>query len=131
MNKLVWLVVIILALGLLFFLNSRKIDDSSNLNPNQEEEITPNEENEEELPGEEQKEKDEDKEKTGSENKKLECENKGGEWFSGSNVCEINSLSKQECLAQGGEFNECASACRHDPEAEMCTMQCVLTCTFK
>ncbi|MDD3662374.1 MAG: hypothetical protein PHT84_00725 [Candidatus Pacebacteria bacterium] len=134
MNKLVWLVIIILALGFLFFLNSKKIDDSLNINSNQEE-ITPNEEEgqDEELGEnqEEQKEESDEGEKTEIGDKKLECESRGGEWFSSSNICEINSLSQQACLAQGGEFNECASACRHDPEAEMCTMQCVLTCTFR
>ena len=65
------------------------------------------------------------------EDKKISCEQKGGEWFTDNNVCEINSLSKDACIAQGGEFNECASACRHDPTAGACTMQCVLTCTFK
>jgi hypothetical protein len=62
---------------------------------------------------------------------KISCEKSGGVWFFDNNVCEINSLSQSECVARGGEFNECASACRHDPKAEMCTMQCVLTCTFK
>jgi hypothetical protein len=60
----------------------------------------------------------------------LYCKNRGGVWYPRSNVCEINSLSEGECVAQGGIFNECASACRHNPEAEMCTMQCVVTCSF-
>ena len=59
------------------------------------------------------------------------CKNRGGVWYPVSNVCEINSLSKEECLAQGGEFNECDSACRHDPKAQVCTLQCVLTCSFR
>lgn len=59
------------------------------------------------------------------------CQSKGGVWFTDNNTCEINSLSKEECTAKGGEWNDCASACRHDPKAEFCTMQCVLTCTFK
>jgi hypothetical protein len=54
-----------------------------------------------------------------------------GVWYPDENVCEINSLSQSQCIARGGVFNECASACRHDPKAQVCTMQCVLTCTFK
>lgn len=64
-------------------------------------------------------------------NKKVSCESNGGVWYSDNNTCEINSLSETSCIAKGGEFNSCASACRHDPKAEICTMQCVLTCTFK
>lgn len=59
-----------------------------------------------------------------------ECKARGGIWYP-NNVCEVNQLSENECVAKGGEFNPCASACRHNPEAEVCTMQCVLTCTFK
>ncbi len=62
---------------------------------------------------------------------KISCESKGGTWYTDNNVCEINSLSENECTTNGGEFNSCASACRHNPKAEICTMQCVLTCTFK
>jgi hypothetical protein len=58
------------------------------------------------------------------------CRNLDGIWYP-SNVCEVNQLSENECIAKGGEFNPCASACRHNPEAEVCTMQCVLTCTFR
>lgn len=62
---------------------------------------------------------------------KTTCEKDSGVWFTDNNTCEINSYSKTQCEAKGGEFNECASACRHNPGAEVCTMQCVLTCTFK
>jgi hypothetical protein len=59
------------------------------------------------------------------------CAQKNGVWYPSENICEVNQLSASECKAKGGEFNECASACRHDPKAEVCTMQCVLTCTFR
>lgn len=59
------------------------------------------------------------------------CIQKGGEWFENSKICEINTLNENQCLAKGGVFNECNSACRHDPNAEICTKQCVLTCSFK
>lgn len=132
-GKLVWFVIIILALGLLVFLNSKKTDDTSNLIPNQEQGENKIEEGVggEEIVEEEKEVVENDLDDKVGGDKKSECESKGGEWFSGSNVCEINSLSQEQCLAEGGEFNECASACRHNPEAEMCTMQCVLTCTFR
>lgn len=63
--------------------------------------------------------------------KKLSCEADGGVWFIYNSSCEINSLSKSACMEKGGKYNECNSACRHDKEAVMCTMQCVMTCTFK
>jgi hypothetical protein len=59
------------------------------------------------------------------------CEGNGGVWYPDENICEMNQLSKEECIKQGGKFNECASACRHDKKAEVCTMQCVLTCSFR
>ncbi len=63
--------------------------------------------------------------------KKLSCEADGGVWFIYNSSCEINSLSKSACMEKGGKYNECNSACRHNKEAVMCTMQCVMTCTFK
>jgi len=59
------------------------------------------------------------------------CKQKSGVYYPKEGICEVNQLSKSQCEAQNGQFNECASACRHDPKAEMCTMQCVLTCTFR
>ena len=41
---------------------------------------------------------------------------------------ECLGLDQNQCLSLGGEFNECASACRNDPNAEICTLQCVVTC---
>jgi membrane-bound inhibitor of C-type lysozyme len=59
------------------------------------------------------------------------CKDNGGIWYSSEKICEINSFSTESvCVAKGGIFNPCASACRHDPKAEVCTMQCVLTCSF-
>jgi len=60
---------------------------------------------------------------------KVFCERDNGVWYSDDNTCEKNSLTKEECLAQDGVFVECASACRHNPKAEICTAQCVQTCT--
>ena len=52
-----------------------------------------------------------------------------GTWLSEFKECEYPS--KQWCDANGGTFNECESACRHnsDPLAP-CTMQCVIVCKF-
>jgi hypothetical protein len=66
-----------------------------------------------------------------SDNPMVNCDKMSGIWYGEEGICEVNQLSKEECVAQGGEFNECASACRHNPKAQVCTLQCVLTCTFK
>lgn len=57
------------------------------------------------------------------------CVEKGGEWLEDYRECE--GISEQACTELGGTFNECASACRHDPEAEFCTLQCVAVCEFE
>jgi hypothetical protein len=43
---------------------------------------------------------------------------------------ECGGVDKTWCEANGGVFEECGSACRHDPKAELCTMQCVIFCRF-
>ncbi|MGM5480496.1 MAG: hypothetical protein ACQESC_03485 [Nanobdellota archaeon] len=57
-----------------------------------------------------------------------ECEHNNGTWLSEHAECE--GIPESTCQEMGGYFNECASACRHDPEAEFCTMQCVIVCQF-
>jgi hypothetical protein len=54
------------------------------------------------------------------------CTTFGGKWLPEFNECE--NISKDQCSEMMGVFKECESACRHDPDAEMCTMQCVLVC---
>jgi len=61
-------------------------------------------------------------------NLELQCEENKGTWIESANECE--GISKEVCTNLGGNFNECASACRNDPDAQMCTMQCVLVCEF-
>lgn len=64
------------------------------------------------------------------------CEADGGIWLEEYKECE--GLSIDWCInaemsfeeIKGLTFNECASACRHNLEAEMCTMQCVPVCTL-
>lgn len=56
------------------------------------------------------------------------CESNNGKWSAEYKECE--GVGPEWCASNGGRFNECASACRHDPKAEVCTMQCVLVCEF-
>lgn len=44
------------------------------------------------------------------------------------NECE--GIDGTTCGELGGTYNDCASACRHEPEGTLCTMQCVQVCTF-
>jgi len=57
-----------------------------------------------------------------------ECLEHGGTWDEKHGECE--GISSSDCSEIGGEFNECASACRHDKDAQICTLQCVLVCEF-
>lgn len=57
------------------------------------------------------------------------CVDNGGTYLAQYHECEYG-MDATTCESLGGEFNECASACRHDDKAMMCTMQCVVTCTF-
>jgi hypothetical protein len=56
------------------------------------------------------------------------CTEEGGNWIDDAQECE--GIPKETCENLGGNFNECASACRNDPDAVVCTMQCVLVCEF-
>jgi hypothetical protein len=56
------------------------------------------------------------------------CGVQNGLWINQYKECE--GISKEFCQSRGGYFNECASACRHNPEATICTMQCVPICEY-
>lgn len=56
------------------------------------------------------------------------CLSFDGTWIEASQECEW--MSQQMCQELGGIYNECSSACPNDPEAELCTMQCVQVCQF-
>lgn len=59
----------------------------------------------------------------------LSCEENGGNWL--SNYAECEGISQETCESLNGEFQECASACRHNQDPErICTLQCVLVCQF-
>lgn len=59
---------------------------------------------------------------------RMSCEAAGGAWIEGVNECE--NIAESDCIELGGTFEACASACRNDPDAEICTMQCVPVCYF-
>lgn len=59
----------------------------------------------------------------------LVCEGVGGTWLAKYNECV--GLTAENCNGIGGNsYDDCASACRHDPDAEMCTANCVEVCSF-
>lgn len=59
---------------------------------------------------------------------RTECEYYNGDWLEEYKECV--GISEEDCEKMDGEFNACASACRNDPDAEVCTMQCVMVCSF-
>lgn len=56
------------------------------------------------------------------------CNLFNGKWLSDYNECE--GISQDQCKATNGTFYECESACRNDPNAEFCTLQCVQVCKY-
>jgi hypothetical protein len=57
------------------------------------------------------------------------CVDGGGTFVSEYNECEF--ISEDICTEMGGEFDECASACRHEEGSVACTANCVPLCTFE
>lgn len=56
------------------------------------------------------------------------CLDNGGDWLADFDECE--GLSESVCVSAGGVFEQCASACRHQTQAQICTLQCVPVCSF-
>jgi hypothetical protein len=56
------------------------------------------------------------------------CQDFGGQWSSQYNECE--QISAEECETLGGTFDGCASACRNNPQAELCAQVCIPLCSF-
>lgn len=56
------------------------------------------------------------------------CQANNGTWLANYQECEY--VSEDWCQQVGGLFDSCTSACRHDPKAQSCTMQCVPVCSF-
>ncbi len=57
------------------------------------------------------------------------CVNAGGQWSKEAKEC--TGVDQKSCVAIGGNFNECASPCRNDPDAQACITMCVQVCEFK
>lgn len=60
------------------------------------------------------------------------CQQAGGDWLAEHNECEgvVGNEGESWCTSRGGSYNDCASACRHNPDADFCTQQCVFVCSF-
>ncbi len=56
------------------------------------------------------------------------CESGSGKWLSMYDECEY--ADREWCITSGGVFSECESACRHEVNASICTLQCVPVCRF-
>jgi hypothetical protein len=56
------------------------------------------------------------------------CLSFDGKWLPEYQECE--GMSREQCENLGGDYNECASACRHEKEPGPCTLQCVFVCKF-
>ncbi|MFA5131942.1 MAG: hypothetical protein WC444_01290 [Candidatus Paceibacterota bacterium] len=56
----------------------------------------------------------------------MACTKVGGTWSETYKEC--TGISEVSCKEIKGVFNECASACRHDPEAKVCVMMCAIIC---
>ena len=56
------------------------------------------------------------------------CLDEGGIFIAEHNECE--DISEDACTELGGEYDPCASACRHEPDDVICTAQCVLVCSL-
>ena len=56
------------------------------------------------------------------------CLNEGGDWLSEHNECE--HVNKDFCEKTEGIYDSCASACRHDEDADMCIQVCVPVCGY-
>jgi hypothetical protein len=54
------------------------------------------------------------------------CEAEDGKWLPDFRECE--NITREWCDKYNGEYSECASACRNNPSAEICTLQCLQVC---
>ena len=58
-----------------------------------------------------------------------QCENlHNGTWLPEYQECE--DITENACDQLNGTYSNCASACRHDPDAGVCTAQCVPVCSL-
>jgi hypothetical protein len=82
---------------------------------------------EDEEEDEEEDQDDEDDEDEEEDNEDL-CEDADGTYLEEYNECE--NISEDTCETLGGTYDGCASACRHDEDAEGCTAVCVQVCSL-
>jgi len=57
-----------------------------------------------------------------------DCQINGGKWLSEFKECE--NANHEWCQKNNGRFFDCESACRHQPNAEVCIDVCVPVCKF-
>ncbi len=57
------------------------------------------------------------------------CTIGGWTWLTVVNECEYATQS--QCDLRDGEYHECGSACRHEEEDSVCTLQCVPYCALE
>ncbi|MDD4358464.1 MAG: hypothetical protein PHY30_01455 [Candidatus Pacebacteria bacterium] len=62
-------------------------------------------------------------------NYESDCINSSFKWIENYNECE--GVKRDWCKERSGVFDECASACRHNPKSEMCITLCVPVCKLK
>jgi hypothetical protein len=61
------------------------------------------------------------------------CTQSGGEWDSIHNECATMDAAadiRGFCEQNNGAYQECASACRHNPDADFCIQVCVQVCAI-
>ena len=63
---------------------------------------------------------------SGTSNEKGLCLQNGGVYDDVYKEC--GGIDKAVCEEIGGIFNECASPCRHDQDAQQCILSCELVC---
>ena len=60
------------------------------------------------------------------------CEDADGVWLPAHKECELQNVADDHASfctdTLKGTYNACASACRNDPDAQFCTLQCVPVC---
>jgi hypothetical protein len=54
------------------------------------------------------------------------CSDEGGNYLPEHDECV--GITETSCDSLDGSFDSCASACRNNPDARMCTKQCVQVC---
>jgi len=56
------------------------------------------------------------------------CQQQGGQWAAAHQEC--LEVTPEACTGMGGQYQECASPCRHQPDAQVCILRCDAVCGF-